>query len=555
MADPAPPVAGLSSVRGWRLWALVGLPVLVYLPSVNNPIVWEDRTYLTENRLMRDARLWRKLLVPSEYLAAGYEALPVYRPLASLSYLLDEQIWGQAPAPRRLVNLLLHLAVVLAIWRLARLFVPALPAFWAALLFALHPAHGETVYWIMVRAAVLANALALWAAVLWLSGPPRLAWAAIPLYGLALFSKETAVLLPGMLVLGDAALGGWSRLKERRGPYLALLVTAAGWALLRSHLLSVTTQIQALPGTLVEWGERVKVAAATLAGVTNLVVWPRHLAIVHPLPPALPAGDPAVIVGACLALMAVIVAVVAWRRAPAVSFGLGVAALAHLPTANLVLMSGYQTMVSERQMYLPLAGLAVAGAAGLNRLRAARPAAWAVVRAALCLALALGAGIIIRRGAVWRDGANIAGEFAAAYPQNARTYYLLGYEYENSGRPAQAAVAYRRTVSLDPSFGFAWLNLGHCERLQGHAGAARAALEQADRVMPSDPRPVLDLGNLAYAERRLAAAASAYREALRRRPDFAEAHRMLGKLAFESGHLKEAEAHFAEFEKARRASP
>lgn len=534
---------------------LVGLPVLAYLPSLANPIVWEDRTYLTENRLMRDASLWRKLLVPSEYLAAGYEALPVYRPLASLSYLLDEQLWGQAPAPRRLANLLLHLAVVLAIWRLAGLFTPGPAPFWAALVFGLHPAHGDAMYWIMVRAAVLANALALWAAVVWLAGPARLAWAAIPLYALALFSKETAVLLPAMLVLGDLALGGRPRLKDRRGPYLVLLATAAGWAVLRTHLLSVTTQLQALPATVGEALRRLEVAAVTLAELLRLAVWPANLKVAHPIAGDPSWHDPRVMAGACLAVTALVAAIRAWRRQPVIAFGIGVAALAHLPTANLVLMPGYQTMVSERQLYLMLAGLAIAAAGLLHRLRSSHPGAWPAIRAGLCLVLVLSVVTTVRRGRVWRDGANIAGEFVAFDPGNARTHYLLGYEFQQTGRAAQAVEAYRRSISCDPSFGLAWLNLGHCERIRGQTGAARAAFEQADRAMPSDPRPVLNLGNLAYAERRIAAAAAAYREALRRRPDFAEAHRMLGKIAFDAGRVAEAEAHFAGFEKARRGRP
>ena len=70
-----------------------------------------------------------------------------YRPVTALSYTLNYALWGLAPLPYRVTDLLLHLAAAIGVFAVSRrLFREASP--WPALLatglFLAHPARAES---------------------------------------------------------------------------------------------------------------------------------------------------------------------------------------------------------------------------------------------------------------------------------------------------------------------------------------------------------------------------------------------------------------------------
>src|SRR5262249_23260791 len=110
------------------------------------------------------------------------------------------------PAGYHWVNLLLHAANGLLVWRvLRRLAVPG--AWLAAALFAFHPVQVESVAWITERKNVMSLFFMLVAMLAWLEfieeRPRRSRYYCLALvcYALALFSKTTACTLPAALVL------------------------------------------------------------------------------------------------------------------------------------------------------------------------------------------------------------------------------------------------------------------------------------------------------------------------------------------------------------------
>ena len=127
------------------------------------------------------------------------------RPLVLLVYRLDGLIWGTTYAGYSLTNIAFHVSNSLLVFLIgARLFERSSRAAWlGAIFFALAPCHSEAVSWVAGRVDLvstffyLASCLAFIAYVQ--TGkylPYRLALAA---FGAALFSKESAVVLPLML--------------------------------------------------------------------------------------------------------------------------------------------------------------------------------------------------------------------------------------------------------------------------------------------------------------------------------------------------------------------
>ena len=143
--------AKLFSFSRERIWlfamVLVLATIFAYRPAWNGSFVWDDDFYVTKNPLLTAPdglrRIWFSLESPSQYF-----------PLTYTSFRIERTLWGLNPTGYHWVNILLHTANALLLWRLlAELGVPG--AWLAAGIFALHPVQVESVAWITERKNVL----------------------------------------------------------------------------------------------------------------------------------------------------------------------------------------------------------------------------------------------------------------------------------------------------------------------------------------------------------------------------------------------------------------
>jgi tetratricopeptide (TPR) repeat protein len=136
------------------------VPLAVYLPTLEGPFLWDDRTLIVEQLLEpgRDTAASDLFVRPFWRETAGDEPYRgFFRPLTTLTYLGDARVHGHNPAGFHLTNVLLHLMTVLAAFRLLRGFGAATRASaLAAGAFALAPRLAECVAWISGRTDILA---------------------------------------------------------------------------------------------------------------------------------------------------------------------------------------------------------------------------------------------------------------------------------------------------------------------------------------------------------------------------------------------------------------
>src|SRR5208337_3713367 len=116
--------------RDWFFALLLLVATLIaYGPALPAGFVWDDDVYVTKDALLTAPdglrRIWFSLDSPSQYF-----------PLTYTTFYVERALWGLNPAGYHWVNLLLHAANALLVWRvLSRLSVPG--AWLAAAVFAL----------------------------------------------------------------------------------------------------------------------------------------------------------------------------------------------------------------------------------------------------------------------------------------------------------------------------------------------------------------------------------------------------------------------------------
>ena len=133
-------------------------------------------------------------------------------------------------------------------------------------------------------------------------------------------------------------------------------------------------------------------------------------------------------------------------------------------------------LIYEHRLYLVLVGPALLGGWYYSRLRWARPPLIVVV---ICLSL-----LTLSRNRVWRDDLSLWRDTAAKSPGKARPHLNLGLARAERGEWESARDEYLRAVTLEPRFYKCHDNLGVAYRALGKDHEAAAGFREAIRLGP-----------------------------------------------------------------------
>ena len=544
----------------WRLGLLgvAAAAVALYLPTLFYGLVWDDNLLLRvmEDRLRAGGPA---SLLFSDFRLYPWESTGYYRPVVMLSLWLDRLLSGVLPFSFHLTNVLLHglvSALVAAAGR--RLTGSATAALLGGLLFAVHPAHVESVAFVSGRTDLWAAAFGMASLLCWLrsreGAPSRLlpwpAWGGAA-FLLACLSKEVAVLLPAVVLAwdavvpaggGDAPLPGWWR--RNRG-------WAAAWGLSLAVLAALrwgAAGLPPVPGVGASFaGSHVEEALGDWTLIPSMwVQYLRLLALPWPLkiiytPEQLNVTAFQVAGLLAFAGLAAAASGTASRRVGLLAL-LWVGAFL-LPVSGVVPLHG--AIVAERFLYLPSAGfcLAAGGAAVLlgDRFRSARLATVAAgAAAALC------AAGVLYASRPWRDDVALFTRVVQTTPRAWRGHDNLGNALTAQGRLEEAMAHYLEAIRIKPDYAEAHFNLAVLLDQAGMSDAAIARYREAIRIAPGFPEAHNNLGVLLERAGMADEAIAHYREALRNRPGDAWAHKNMGNALTRRGRLEEAVFHYRE---------
>lgn len=553
-----------------HLAAIFFVCLLLYGWTLTFGFIWDDMALVNEGVIPKSLREIPRMFSTDLWDGVAGIQSKYYRPLPQILSAIDYALWGTTPAGYHLTNVVLHCGVALTVYLCAlQLFGAAMPAFWVALVYAVHPAHAETVAWAGARTELLPALfmfLAIYAHLRFRSGNSwRWLVAGLVFAWGALLSKEMAVTLPLLIILAAFARKG--RLKDEclwGLPYFLLLIP---YFMIRAMVLS--SQGISRDHVL----ERIYTSFGIYAGYFRQLILPYPARVCYDMPVRVTAADPLVFLPAIFLLVIIALAFFFWNRQRWISFGLFWVLIALLPVSGLPVIIRPFAM-ANRYLYIPAFGFAVA--AGSLLLQSdwlagkKQRSSSMVLLLAMVLAVATGTRLHF-----WRDDPTYYAKCAEDVPESAMTQMNLGgiklkqkrfdeaaihlaaafrldpdnpnlannyaYALMENGELQRAAAILEKLEKENPDLFLTRFNLGTLYLLEGAADKALAEFSHAARIQPHRPQPYLRMGGIYLEQKNYPDAERNFREALARNPqDMLAALNGLGSSLLGRGKLTEA---------------
>ena len=492
--------------KPWQIAAvcivLVAATVFCFRGARSNGFLdYDDDHYVVQNRQVQQG-------VTAQSVAWAFTTFHSanWHPLTWISHMVDWKLYGKNPSGHHMTSVCWHAAnavllFLLLLYMTGFIWRSAMVAF----LFALHPAHVESVAWIAERKDVLC-AFFFFATLLayaWYVRRPswkRYLWVVCG-FACALLSKPMAVTLPFALLLLDFwPLRRIAFAPEIRAQWSSTLgkLCVEKWPLfLMAVLSSVTTFLAQRAGgamnllPLYPLWERLCNAAISYCRYARIMIWPVSLRAYYYYEP----HNIDVLAAVLSALALCLVTAVCWhfrKERPYCLIGwlwfLGTL----VPVIGIVQVG--EQALAERYTYLPYVGLFIAvvwlagdAVANSPKLKAG----------ALLLAVAVIAACAVKTDAqvkVWKDSLTLFSHVLAIDPRGETPNRNLAVAYASLGRFAEAQESCERALVYRPSdprtLAFSALTMmeamaqTHDRRNLPLAGQR---LEQALRIAPDSP--------------------------------------------------------------------
>ncbi len=441
---------------------LAAVCVLAYWNSFRAELLLDNQPIILQDTRLRSMD-WQSVrnIFAFNYWWPSFES-DLYRPLTTLSYWFNYCVLGNAEQPfgYHAVNMLLHGTNAVLVFILVRgLTGKPWVSLVTAAVFVSHPLTVESVTNVVGRADLLSGmsilgGLCLYRQYLKAADRHRLPYLAglAVAYLAGVFCKESAVVLPGLMLLHDVAFPvasgpTWTATIRRSLariwpaylsvlPGLGLLLWARWTMFHKSPIFGQFAMDN--PIAIAPLWTGVMTAVKVVGYYLMLVVWPAQLSCDYSnqitlFGWTLASGQDLHAWAALVVVIGLLVgAALAWRRHRGVTFFLGFAGITFLPTSNLLFPIG--TIMAERLMYMPLVGLAAAAALTLaaigQPMLEKRPdgsrRGWATAgKVAAVVVIAALVGRTVVRNEDWTSGYGLWSAALKATPDNFKVYRAL----------------------------------------------------------------------------------------------------------------------------------
>lgn len=408
-------------------------------------------TWLDDNNLIGDESYFTKDIknIPQAFLqdtfiSSGKRSY-FYRPLLTVSFILDTQYCHQNASCFHVINLAIHIVFSLILYIfLQKIGVLKWSAFLMTLLFAVHPVIAPAIAWIPGRNDSLLGVFFLtsffFSLKLEQDTKKRYLMLHLLFLNLALYTKETAVLLPILIVLYQLIIKRKHLFKKPLTIFYPAWITSyLIWFGLRGYAIRNATyssfkniSIENLPGIFVYLGKIIPIKLSVL--------------------PILKDSD--IFTGVLISILFLVVLYIFRKKFRDILFGYIWYLLLIVPT--VIQFKNTTNFLLEHRSYLPLVGILMV----LGKILSNKGKYYKVVNLLIIIIILFFSYITFKRIDYYRSPLAFFTQATIDSPHSSEAFQSLGYVYQSNNNSDKAILLYNKSLKLNPNVINAHTNLG-----------------------------------------------------------------------------------------------
>ncbi len=503
---------------------IIAAILLIYSPVFNAGFVWDDKAVYDNPVMVRTdglARIWfhPRDLIPYEI---------HYWPVVHSTFWLEYQFHHGNAGGYHITNVILHIINCLLLWCILRKI--RLPGAWfAAVIFAVHPVHVESVAWIVERKDLLSFLFYLLAFQAFLryrrhTRKPILL-SALVLFLLALLSKSIAITFPLLLLFWE-----WTQVERPlwRIPrdHIPFWILAGGYTVL-DVTLARTAEVLTFGFSI---PEKIIIAGQSIWFYIRQLVFPVEILAVHPRW-TIHAGE---IIPYIFPVSAIgVLIVLAMLRHRAGKWPIFIAAmycLTLLPVLGMVTFGFMRySFVADRFQYLasafPIAGITALITTAVRHKSPAIRRVISFTAAIIVIFLCVGS---FQHAGHYRDKLTLFQHTLTKNPDAYIAHYNVAAERAIEGDHNAAVLHFREVQRIQPGHGDTMLQLANSLMTLGRFAEAERAYRNYLETHPQKVNAYINLGNVVLRQGRMADAIQSYQQALVLDPENSMANNNMG---------------------------
>jgi len=524
------------------------LTALAYVATLQFQFVYDDESQIVGNQLIEQWRFVPYYFHMQVWGHIIHQEGNYYRPIFMIWMRLNHALFGFHPFGWHLTTVLMHVLATFLVFKLAkRLSARDDIALIAAAIFGVHPVHVEAVSWVSSVTEALFAVLLISSFLCfldWRDGRPNARGYSLLLYGLAIFSKETAVVMMPIVFVYAWIYPRAEQQSLARRFAKALLPALPYLAITFAYLYPRYLALDGLFHTFTPLPIRTKLLTipSVLWFYLKLLFVPVGLSGFYDTP---------YVTSASLGLFwlpLIGISIFAaglfywwWKtRDRLVAFASAMLIVPLLPLMNFsVFFQG--EIAHDRYLYTPSIGFALLVAIAITSIgkRLRRSSQWGELLLAAPI-LAIFVVLTISQSLYWSDNLVLYNRGVQVAPNNNLAVNNLANEFERRKMYPQALALYSKVLERKPNFYLTNFNFGY---VSGEAGDFQTCARFLRRAAALDSTDGSTFYYLAKCEIRLNdfdAAETDLHRAMEIDPRLQGPHYTLGLLLKQQGHTQEA---------------
>jgi len=427
--------------------------ILIYLPSLTNKFIWDDHDIIQRNYLIRHGSIERIFTSPYAPRFFSPHKLPYYRPMPILLWHIIYKLFGLNALAFRLTNLIIYIILIILIYNLTRSLFDKRIALLSTFLFALHPTHVESVAFPSGISDILATVFIILSFMSYTKNNILGVYILSPIwFFLALLSKETSAMFIFIVLAYDFIFATKKKINRLIIHKLIFLIILFIYFILRKHALMSST----LPVSKYIFKRLAFVAYVLIRHLSNLIL-PLWTAPYH---------------GEYIKSLSIITAVLTWAFLIAIliifkkhitskaliKFSLLWFILFFVPTSGIFSYKG--AMWAERHIFTVSVGAFWVIAYIIHKLTESKFISQKMIKLIIYAYIIFLSLLSASYAFYWRNDWMLYRKMIESAPNNPIGYSDLAALYSDYGYPDSTIYYAKKAIELDPTYIYAYANLG-----------------------------------------------------------------------------------------------